>query len=260
MKLELMTITRHELIAHKIYAMTLRGELVKEMKEPGQFIHIKVPRADLGLRRPISISSISPETNECVIIYRVEGDGTRVLAELPVGSEVDVMGPLGTGFDMSVVEEGETAFLIGGGIGVPPLYEVARQLHAKGVKVYAFLGFATEDAIILEDEFKQYAELLISTDDGTYGFKGNSIDLMNTIRVEVEPDAVYSCGAPGMLRAVDTIFKDHKAAYVSLEARMACGMGACYACVCHVQGDETNELSKKVCDEGPVFKTGEVIF
>jgi NAD(P)H-flavin reductase len=315
-------------LAHKIFAMRLRGEIVSSMR-PGQFINIRVPRADLGLRRPISISEIFPEEQECTIVYRVEGEGTAQMSLLQASDTLDVLGPLGRGFPVGAnlsepvspaqsepsahlgapsatdttlagdalpleksfeakglrwaVDSQEprlreswppgkassfawkdfsrgSAFIIGGGIGVPPLLEVAKQLHASGAKVYAFLGFATEDAIFYEEEFSRYAEVMVSTDDGSYGFKGNAMQTMQTVLESgVQPSAVYSCGPTPLLRAVDAKFAGHDAAYVSLEARMACGIGACYACVCHVLGDETNTLAKKVCDQGPVFKCGEVV-
>jgi dihydroorotate dehydrogenase electron transfer subunit len=259
MKQEMMIITSHEEIVPRIFKMRLKGQLVQEMTQPGQFLHIKVPRADMPLRRPISLAEIDQESGECVIIYRVEGDGTKVLSELPVGFELDVMGPLGNGYDISEVQAGQTAFVVGGGIGVPPLYELTKQLHAKGVKVKTFLGFQDKDLIFYEEEFRAISDLVIVTDNGTNGYRANAIQAMNAALENTKPDAVYACGAPGMLRVIDSIFEDHPAAYISMEARMACGMGACYACVCKVKGDETGLQSKKVCDQGPVFKTGEVI-
>jgi dihydroorotate dehydrogenase electron transfer subunit len=259
MKQEMMTIVGHKEIVPRIFKMTLKGELVKEMGQPGQFLHIKVPRADMPLRRPISLAEINHESSECVVIYRVEGDGTATISELPVGAQLDVMGPLGNGYDISEVKEGQTAFVVGGGIGVPPLYELTKQLHAKGVKVKAFLGFQDKDLIFLEEEFRAISDLVVVTDNGTNGYRANAIQAMNQELENTNPDAVYACGAPGMLRVIDSIFENHPAAYISMEARMACGMGACYACVCKVKGDETGLKSKKVCDQGPVFKTGEVI-
>lgn len=259
MKQEMMTIVSQKQLAPRIFELVLQGKLVGEMQKPGQFIHIKVPRADLLLRRPISLSQINQEEQTCTIIYRVEGDGTRYFSEMSVGDQLDVMGPLGNGFDTSVVSSGQTAFIVGGGIGVPPLYELSKQLKAKGVNVVHFLGFASRDVMYYKNEFLALDDTRFSTDDGSYGVHGHVGNMLVEALKDGQPDAVYACGATGMLKTVDQLFHDHPHAYLSLESRMACGMGACYACVCHLQDDETGTKSKKVCDQGPIFHTGEVV-
>ena len=256
MKQEMMTIVTQRLLAPQIYEMTLTGELVKQMIVPGQFLHLKVPRADLLLRRPISINKIDHEKNECAIIYRVEGDGTDVLSLLQSGDKVDVMGPLGNGFPIEEVKKGEKILIIGGGIGIPPLYELSRQLVAKGAEIINIQGFRNRETIFFEEEFRELGEMHIATSDGSYGTEGYVCKILDTRLKEFNPDAVYACGANGMLKVVNERFIDHPRAYLSLEARMACGMGACYACVCPKANSETETM--RVCKEGPIVATGEV--
>lgn len=255
---EIMTVVSQEKLAPKIFEMRLTGELVKEMQTPDQFLHLLVPRKDLILRRPISIAEIIPERQECVIIYRVDGDGTAAMSELMAGDKIDVMGPLGNGYPLDKVKPGEKALIIGGGIGVPPLYELSKQLVAMGVKVQHVFGFATQEVIFYEEKFKKLGDVLYSTDDGSYGLHGHVGMALDTLDSDYVPDVVYACGSRGLLMAVENRYENSNA-YFSLEARMACGMGACYACVCHKKDDPTGATSMKVCDEGPVFKVGEVV-
>lgn len=253
---ELMTVVDQKQLAPKIFEMRLTGDLVKEMHIPGQFLHILVPQADLLLRRPISIAEIVPERNECSIIYRIEGAGTEKLSLLKGGDSLDVMGPLGNGFSLETVEKGQTAYIISGGIGVPPLYELSKQLVKKGVEVKHIFGFATKDVIFYEKEFSKLGDIHLATDDGSKGKHGHVGYLLDTF--QEKPDVVYACGSRGLLMAVENRYENQNA-FLSLEARMACGMGACYACVCPKKSDPTGQSSFKVCDEGPVFKVGEVV-
>ncbi|KAF1296065.1 dihydroorotate dehydrogenase electron transfer subunit [Enterococcus sp. JM4C] len=259
MKQEMMKIVSQRALAPRIFELTLTGELVKEMGVPGQFIHIRVPRADLLLRRPISINQIDAENKTCTIIYRVEGEGTKEFSVLQAGDLLDVMGPLGNGFDLSQLKAGDTAFIVGGGIGIPPLYELSKQLIAKGVKPIHFLGYASKEVMYYTDEFEALAETRFATDDGSFAQKGHVGHLLTEAVKTITPDAVFACGANGLLKAVEAQFFGQQNVQLSLEARMACGMGACYACVCHVKNDSTGKKSLKVCDEGPIFKAGEVI-
>jgi dihydroorotate dehydrogenase electron transfer subunit len=253
-----MEITAQRLLAPRIYEMTLKGALVEQMEVPGQFLHLRVPQNDLLLRRPISINDINHEEGTCRIIYRVEGDGTRVFSEMKVGDKLDVMGPLGNGFQLSELHAGDTAFIVGGGIGIPPLYELSKQLIAKGVTPVHFLGFASKEVMYYEEEFLALGDTYIATDDGSYGTHGHVGHLL--AQMMEQPNAVFSCGANGMLRAVESRYLGKIAnVQLSLEARMACGMGACYACVCHLQEDESGQKSVKICDEGPIFPAGKVV-
>ena len=253
-RLENMKVIAQEEIAPAIFKLVLEGEMVEAMKA-GQFLHLRVPDDAHLLRRPISISSIDKLKNQCHLIYRIEGSGTAIFSSLKPGDSLDVMGPQGNGFDLSELNKDSKILLVGGGIGVPPLLEVAKQLHERGVEITTVLGFATKDAVILEDELAQYSQVFITTDDGSYGTQGNVSVVIN--ECDTEFDAIYSCGAPGMMKYINQTFYDHPRAYLSLESRMACGMGACYACVLKVPDSET--ISQRVCEDGPVFKTGTVV-
>lgn len=259
MKQEIMTVVRQKELAKNIFELVLHGDLVTEMNQPGQFLHIKVPREDLLLRRPLSLAKIDQEKQECTVIYRVEGAGTDYFSQLPNSAELDVLGPLGHGFPIDFIQPEDVAFVIGGGIGVPPMYQLSRELTAKGAKVIHLLGFANKDVVFYEDEFKALGQTLISTDDGSYGVHGHVGNLLEEALKTNQAAAVYACGSNGLLKTVNREFLTHPHAYLSLEARMACGMGACYACVVHVEDDETGLQSKKVCSDGPVFETGEVV-
>lgn len=260
MKQEMMKIVEQHQLAPRIFEMTLAGELVQQMDTPGQFIHMRVPRADLLLRRPISLNSIDKKAGTCRIIYRREGEGTKVFSQMTAGESIDVMGPLGKGFSLEGLTAGDVAFVVGGGIGIPPLYELSKQLIAKGVRPIHFLGYASAEVAYYQAEFEELGETRFATDDGTFGLHGNVGDLLLEAVKETQPKAVFACGATGMLKAVENIFAGHPNVQISLESRMACGMGACYACVCHQKNDDTNEKYVKVCDEGPVFQAGEVIY
>lgn len=255
MKQEEMTVVKQRELAPHIFELTLAGELVKEMGMPGQFIHIRVPRTDLLLRRPISLAEISKETGTCKIIYRADGDGTRVLAEFKTGDSVDVLGPLGIGFPLDMIEEGDVVHVIGGGIGVPPLYELGRQLKAKNANIVFMNGFADKELVYYEEEFTALGHTMIATDNGSYGDPGHVGVLMDQVAKQ-KPKAVFACGAKGLLKSVEAHYPDHPHVYISMEERMACGVGACYACVCQSKKDPSVNI--KVCDEGPVFRAGEI--
>lgn len=257
----MMTILAQEEVAPRIFKLTLQGKLVGEMQTPGQFLHIKVPRADLLLRRPISINAIDQATETCQIIYRIEGDGTKAFSELTPGMQLDVLGPLGNGFDLSKIKANDVVYLIGGGIGVPPLYELSRRLKEIGAIPVHFFGFASQSVMYDKELFEALGVCHWATDDGSFGMKGHVGMLLDQVATETPetPAAVFACGNKGMLRTVDERYRNHPNAQLSHEARMACGMGACYGCVCHVTGNETGTKSVKVCDEGPVFPAGKVV-
>ena len=253
-KNERMTIVHQAEIAHNIFELTLQGELVQEMT-PGQFVHIKVGDSfEPLLRRPISIANINKETNEFTMIYRAEGRGTSLMALRQVGDQLDVLGPLGNGFPVEACPEGGTALLVGGGIGVPPLYELSKQLNARGIRTIHVLGFQTENVTFYQEQFEKLGETHFVTVDGTKGTKG----FVTTVLEEIKPefDVFYSCGPLPMLRALEAFYPE-KEGYLSFEERMACGIGACFACVC----DTTDKIEKdyvKVCSDGPVFPKGVV--
>ncbi|MFT4148488.1 MAG: dihydroorotate dehydrogenase electron transfer subunit [Micrococcaceae bacterium] len=258
MRQEDMKIVAQRQLAPDIFEMTITGEMVHEITEPGQFLNILIPQKDLVLRRPLGISSVDKGASSCQFIYRVSGAGTKVLASLATGDTLDVLGPLGQGFKLDGLTAANRVFIIGGGIGVPPLYELSRQLVNLGIEPQHFFGFTSKAVKYYENEFAALGEVKIATDDGSYGFKGNVGQL-----VALEPDsptAVFACGNEGLLRAVETQFLGKVPnVQLSLEARMACGIGTCYACVCHLSDDPTGVKSVKICDDGPVFQAGQVV-
>ncbi|NRD78812.1 dihydroorotate dehydrogenase electron transfer subunit [Bacillus sp. BRMEA1] len=253
-KKELCQIINQREIAADIFELTVEAKFVQEITEPGQFVHIRVADSDPLLRRPISISSYNKSSNQLTMIYRREGKGTTKLAELSADKKLDILGPLGNGFPVDEVSKGETALLVGGGIGVPPLYELSNQLKAKGVKVIHVLGFQTESAVFYEQEFLKNGETYVTTVDGSFGTKGFVTDIMKNLAF----DCIYTCGPTPMLRAIEQMFTDKKV-FLSLEERMGCGVGACFACVCKQADDPAGVSYKKVCSDGPVFRAGEVL-
>ncbi len=227
-------------IAKDIWKMELKTGLAK-LAKPGQFIEITVP--GFYLRRPISISEIKEES--LVIIYKVLGHGTDKMTTL--SGELDIFGPLGNGFP---IEDKEEVILIGGGVGVPPLYETAKQYLNKGTKVHVVLGANDKDSVFYVDEFKALGgSTYVATMDGSLGTKGTALDAIKENNITC--DFVLSCGPLPMLKAINNQYKN---GYISLEARMACGLGACMGCVVKdVEGH-----SMRVCKDGPVFEIGKV--
>ena len=254
-KLEKMAIVRQTEIATSVFELVLTGNLVSTMLQAGQFVNIKINEvSEPLLRRPISICNIDYKNLELTVIYRTEGNGTTLLSQKKCGEFVDILGPLGTGFDLSEVTKNQTVLLVGGGIGVPPMYETAKRLSESGINVISVLGFRSSSDVFYEEKFKTYGDVYVATMDGTHGFEGNVVELIQSQNLDF--DVLFACGPKVMLRALDETFKDSKQGYLSFEERMACGIGACYACVC----DLNNGKMARVCKEGPVFKLGEVSY
>jgi dihydroorotate dehydrogenase electron transfer subunit len=257
MKIEDVTVVSQHRIAEDIYEITVHGRVVNEMTTPGQFVHIKIGSGfDALLRRPISICDVNLKKQEMKMIYRVEGSGTKLLSEKKPGNTMNVLGPLGNGFPIEGINKGQTALLVGGGIGVPPLYFLSKQLVEKGVEVEHVLGFSSVAESFLEKEFSYLGETFVATVDGSLGQKGFVTDAIGTNSLGF--DTLYACGPTAMLKALEGKFQGGNA-YFSLEQRMGCAVGACLACVCPVAGDETGTRYRKVCSDGPVFPMGEVV-
>lgn len=238
--LEKAKILKNELIAEDVYKMELECEMTK-LAKPGQFIEIQIP--EFYLRRPISICEI--KENTLVIIYKVFGEGTKVLSTLK--DEVSILGPLGNGFK---VEKRDSLLIVGGGIGVPPLYELCKQYRKLGTDVKVVMGYLNANQMILKDEFEALgAKVIVATDDGSYGVKGNVIDAIN--QNQISDDYIMACGPLGMLKGLSNKYQK---GYLSLEQRMACGVGACMGCV--VKGNDGKAY--RVCKDGPVFEVGKV--
>ena len=240
MKRQLLKIDHLKKIQNAIFAMTLTGDC-SEISAPGQFINIKLD--GFYLRRPISIYSFGPDF--LTIIFKVVGEGTKALAEMQRGEFLDVLMPLGNGFDTT--KGGKQPLLVGGGIGVPPLYGLAENLVDRGIIPQVVTGFNGRDDIILTKEFQVLGiEPVITTVDGSAGIKGFATDAMQAMTF----DYVYTCGPEPMLKAVYDAAPDGQ---FSFEARMACGFGACMGCTC-----ETKYGYKRICKDGPVLYKEEI--
>ena len=248
----LTTVVSNEKIADKIFRIELHGDIVCEMNTPGQFVNIKVNNGyEFLLRRPISICEINKDKNTFVMIYRADGAGTIKISELKPGDLVDVLGPLGKGYDISSLEKGQTALLVGGGIGVPPLYELAKQFRNSGINTIHILGFNNKKDVFYEEKFAELGTTYVATSDGSYGEAGFVTNVIEDKKIKY--DKYYSCGPLAMLKALTDMDKE-KIGYISLEERMACGVGACYACVCEKQDGSIS----RVCYDGPVYDSKEI--
>lgn len=251
-----MEVISQEKIAANIFELVLRNKEIVEKAKAGQFLHLKVSEGiDPMLRRPISIASIDEENDQLTVIYRAEGTGTKLLSTHKQGEMIDVLGPLGNGFPVDGETGIKTAILIGGGIGVPPLYELAKQFVEKGLNVIAVIGFSSSSDVFYQDKFAELGKVYVATMDGSVGTQGTVLDVIKEKQLQF--DAIYACGPTVMLKAIEQAYPNTHG-FLSLEERMACGIGACFACVCHKKDDPTGTSYKKVCTDGPVFPIGEV--
>lgn len=260
MIIDIFYVEKNENIAKDTFKMEIIGNFNKADFKPGQFINIKIGKGkEFLLRRPISICEINSK-NKITIIYKINGEGTKRLSKLQKGDEIDIILSLGNGYDLNSLDRG-CALLIGGGIGIPPLYELSKQFNKKGIKTIHILGFNTKDEIFYEKEFLNLGETYITTVDGSYGSKGFVTDMIDSLyqNKEFYFDKYYSCGPIPMLKALSEKLKE-KEGYISLENRMACGVGACYACVCKKKNNnkDTKQNYTRVCYDGPVYEVGTV--
>jgi dihydroorotate dehydrogenase electron transfer subunit len=315
-------VVENTLIADNIFKLVLEDSFPHDEFKPGKFLHVKCSKGlDPLLRRPMSICDISDDERYLTVLYRKEGRGTTLLSEYQAGEKIDILAPLGNNFELpseleadkntagNVQEQclSKKILLIGGGIGVPPLYYLGRKLKAAGHSIISILGFNAAKDVFYENEFKSLGEVFITTVDGSYGMKGFVTDALaeieNTETEETpaqravsrlrrtndrsvlqvhedheddenaengvvqgslkdwEPsyDVVYSCGPKAMLKALQSKISSDKLAYMSLEERMGCGVGACLACVCNYnEGFERDKNYSRVCTEGPVYKLHEI--
>ncbi len=241
-------------IAPGIYKMILLAEEIVIEAKPGQFVNIYCNHPGRLLPRPISICEINTEEKTLTIVYAVLGKGTETLSEMKVNEWIEVMGPLGNGFEIS--DDIKNPIVIGGGVGTPPLLELVKQLKGN-VEVY--LGFRNKP--ILVEAFKAYgAKVYIATEDGSLGTKGNVMDIIK----ERNPkgDMIYGCGPKPMLKSIVEWAKLKEVkAQVSMEERMACGIGACLGCTCKTKKkEEADWQNRRICKDGPVFWSNEVIW
>lgn len=255
-KKEYAEVISQERIAQDIYSMWIKTEAASEAR-PGQFISMYPNDGSRLLPRPISICEIDKRAGILRVVYRVTGKntGTEEFSGLKAGDTIPVIGPLGNGFPVEKAA-GKKAFLIGGGIGVPPILELSKQMDCG--KKQIIVGYRNSETF-LRKEFEQNGEVYISTEDGSVGTKGN---VMDAVRENVvEADIIYACGPTPMLRAIKTYAEENGIeCYISLEERMACGIGACLACVCRSREKDhhSNVHNKRICKDGPVFLSSEV--
>lgn len=241
-------------IAREIYSFEILCPEVAAAAQPGQFVHIRVD--GFTLRRPISICGIDNEKGTLRIVFEIRGEGTSVMSRLNVGDLVDMLAPLGHGF--TVNPEFKRVVLIGGGIGTPPMLPLA---GIYGEKASAIIGFRNASAVILQNDFKNTgADTIVCTDDGTYGIHGFVTQPFTELAENESIDAVYACGPMAMLKGISEICRE-KGIYceISLEERMACGIGACLGCACRTKKND-EEYFAHVCKNGPVFNAEEVVW
>lgn len=243
-------ITEQEKLAEGIYSMWIQAEDIAVSARAGQFVSLYCKDGSKLLPRPISICEINRQQGTVRLVYRVTGKGTLEFAELKPQDTVEVMGPLGNGF----TPEGKKALLIGGGIGIPPMLELAKQLSCEKQIV---LGY--RDITFLEDEISSYGTVYIATEDGSKGTKGNVLDAIR--EHQLEADMIFACGPTPMLRGIRSYALEKGiTCQLSLEERMACGIGACLGCVCKTKDVDhhSNVKNARICKDGPVFYADEV--
>ena len=240
MKQQTFEIQANELLAKSVYRMQLAGDTTGIL--PGQFVNIRVEGQ--FLRRPISVCNITDGI--LTIIYKVVGIGTEAMSHLPIGTQLDVLTVLGNGYDLS--KAGDNPLLVGGGVGVPPMYMLARQLREMGKNVRVILGFNTKDEVFYEEEFRTLGcDVTVTTVDGSYGIKG-----FVTNALDGKQSYYYTCGPLPMIKALLQAAGTN--GEVSMEERMGCGFGACMGCTI-----QTTQGPKRVCKEGPVFAAEELL-
>lgn len=243
-------------LADGVYSMWIETEKIAKEAVPGQFISLYTKDNSKLLPRPISICEIDREKGLIRIVYRVLGSGTEEFSYYKEGDYAEILGPLGNGFPLEAGSAGKRAFIIGGGIGIPPMLELSKHLDCEKQII---LGY--RDTMFLEDEFTPYGTTFVATEDGSQGTKGNVLDAVREHGLSA--DVIFACGPTPMLKAIKAYARENEIeCYLSLEERMACGIGACLACVC--KSSEVDEHSmvhnKRVCKDGPVFRAEEVDF
>lgn len=283
---EIAVVVDQNALGSGIYDLTLKTKNIAKAAKAGQFVSVYSNDKSKLLPRPISLCGIDRDEDTIRLVYRVTGEntGTEEFSKLVMGDRIRILGPLGNGF---TVEPGKKAFLIGGGIGVPPMLQLAKdinsgvvqttgavdtntqekgqteekQINGHGKKICdmnIIMGYRDENTFLL-DEFKEQADSFVATEDGSVGTKGNVIDAIKENGLEA--DVIYACGPMPMLRALKAYAMEHNMeCYVSMEERMACGIGACLACVCKTKDKDahSNVNNKRICKEGPVFNAKEV--
>ena len=250
------TIIEQKHLIEDIFSMWLKCPDITDEAHSGQFVNLYTKDSSRLLPRPISICDVNREEGLLRIVYRTAGEGTRQFSTLKSGDNIEVTGPVGNGYELNASK----AVLMGGGIGIPPMLLLAKELSEKGLSrddIAVVLGF--RDGTFLVDEFEKFATVYISSDSGSVGIKGNVIDA--TKHYDITGDMIYACGPKPMLRAIQQYSSENSIkTQISLEERMACGIGACLACVTRTtEVDEHSQVkNRRICVDGPVFYAEEV--
>ena len=242
------TVCSNRALTDTVYRMVLEGPLEGSITAPGQFVNLKLP--GYYLRRPISVCEWTEDT--VTLIYKVVGHGTEAMAATPVGESFDLLAGLGNGFNTAL--SGDAPLLIGGGVGIPPLYGLCKVLLAEGKSPSVILGFNTAEEIFLKEEFEELLKdtdgnVYVTTVDGSAGTKGFVTDVMK----DLDYTFFYTCGPMPMFRAIESVAKT--SGQYSFEERLGCGFGACMGC-----SIQTKEGNKRVCKDGPVLMREEILW
>ena len=252
-KKETCLVMSQEKIAEGIYSLWIQTEMIADEAKPGQFVSVYSADKSRMLPRPISICEIDKEKRALRLVYRVAGKGTEEFSHLKEGDSVDVMGPMGNGFPLERAKD-RRVFLMGGGIGVPPMVETAKELEAEKIIIAGY-----RDELFLNKELEENGNLYIATEDGSCGTKGNVLNAIAANRLKA--DVIFACGPTPMLRAIKAYALENGIeCWISMEEKMACGIGACLACVCKSKEVDAHSHvnNKRICKDGPVFLCTEV--
>ena len=249
-QIEQCEILSHERLQADIFKLVVSTEQMAEAVQAGQFVMIYLDNGANLLPRPISIASA--EQKKMTLIYHTVGVGTVALSQKQVGDSLRILGPLGNGFDLQLA--GERPWVIGGGIGTPPLYELTKRLVVQGITPQVLTGFRDAEQVILTEAFKALgADVAVTTDDGSVGIKGHVVAYLNQHFAKGDqplPSALYACGPTPMLTGLSHWAEERRIPiYLSMEERMACGIGVCFGCV----NKDKHGVNQKVCVDGPVF-------
>lgn len=247
------TVVSQKQIAEQIYDLWLETELAQDA-HAGQFVAVYPQNAATLLPRPISICEADKEQCRLRLVYRVAGKGTAEFSAYQAGDTLDILGVLGNGFPIEAAK-GKRVFLMGGGIGIPPMLELSKELDAEK---HILLGYRNQD-LFLQDDLGENGQVYIATEDGSVGVQGNVMDIIKVN--DLHADIIMACGPMPMLRAIKRYAAEQGIeAYLSLEERMACGVGACLGCVCKTKeiNHHSHVNNARICTDGPVFEAGEV--
>ena len=248
------TVIEQKMIADGICSMWLDAKEVAVQAKPGQFISVYSNDKSRVLPRPISICEIDREQGTLRIVYRVVGKGTEEFSKAEAGDSFEILGPLGNGFPIEEAK-GKKVLMIGGGIGVPPMLQTAKEIEGEAIIVS---GYRNQD-LFLKEELESAGTLFIATEDGSVGTKGNVVDAIR--ENQIEADMMFACGPKPMLRALKNYALEKGIpCWISMEEKMACGVGACLACVCQSKDVDSHSHvhNKRICKDGPVFLSTEV--